>query len=97
MSCLCTCSHITTSLFPSKISDSISEHDGHKRVIYVLSKADLVPRDSLKAWLRYIRKTGEAAIAFRLVNCEVEFYGDNQTYVLSLLFFIQIFHCGAKV
>jgi len=47
------------------ISDSISEHDGHKRVIYVLSKADLVPRENLRSWLRYIRKTGEAAVAFR--------------------------------
>ena len=55
-------------IFFLKISDSISEHDGHKRVIYVLSKADLVPRENLRSWLRYIRKTGEAAIAFRLVS-----------------------------
>merc|ERR1719500_585744 len=47
------------------IYDSISEHDGHKRLIYVLSKADLVPRDNLRAWLTYIRKTGRVAIAFR--------------------------------
>jgi len=47
------------------ISDAISEHKGHKRLIYVLSKADLVPRDNLKAWLSFIRKTGETAIAFR--------------------------------
>ena len=55
-------------IFLLKISDSISEHDGHKRVIYVLSKADLVPRENLRSWLRYIRKTGEAAVAFRLVS-----------------------------
>ena len=53
-----------------KISDSISGHDGHKRMIYVLSKADLVPRDNLRAWLRYIRKTGEAAIAFRFASSQ---------------------------
>lgn len=47
------------------ISDAVSEHKGHKRLIYVLSKADLVPRDNLKAWLSFIRKTGEPAIAFR--------------------------------
>jgi len=47
------------------IEDSISEHNGHKRVIYVLSKADLVPRDNLRAWLTHIRKKGLVAIAFR--------------------------------
>ncbi len=48
-----------------EVAAAVEDHDGHKRIVYVLSKADLVPRDNLREWLDRLRARGRTAVAFR--------------------------------
>uniref|UniRef100_A0A336MYM6 Guanine nucleotide-binding protein-like 3 homolog n=1 Tax=Culicoides sonorensis TaxID=179676 RepID=A0A336MYM6_CULSO len=41
-----------------EVSEIVRNSAGQKKLVLVLNKADLVPRDNLEAWLKYLRKQG---------------------------------------
>ncbi|XP_017784584.1 PREDICTED: guanine nucleotide-binding protein-like 3 homolog [Nicrophorus vespilloides] len=43
-----------------QVEKAVQEATGNKRLVIVLNKADLVPRENLDKWLKYIRKTTPA-------------------------------------
>ncbi|KAF2905753.1 hypothetical protein ILUMI_00430 [Ignelater luminosus] len=47
-----------------QVEKAVTEAPGNKRLVLVLNKADLVPRDILDKWLKYLRKT-TPAVAFK--------------------------------
>lgn len=48
----------------TQVEEAVRSMKGNKRLVLVLNKADLVPRDVLNKWLKYLRKT-TPAIAFK--------------------------------
>lgn len=47
-----------------QVEQAVNESPGNKKLVLVLNKADLVPRDVLDKWLQYLRKT-VPVIAFK--------------------------------
>ncbi|XP_065156161.1 guanine nucleotide-binding protein-like 3 homolog [Atheta coriaria] len=47
-----------------QVEEAVREAPGSKRLVIVVNKADLVPRENLDAWLKYLRKT-TPAVAFK--------------------------------
>lgn len=41
-----------------EVAEIVRNAPGQKRLVLVLNKADLVPRENLEAWLKYLRKQG---------------------------------------
>ncbi|KAG4079034.1 hypothetical protein HA402_001689 [Bradysia odoriphaga] len=46
----------------AEVRQSVESAGGNKRLVVVLNKADLVPRDNLNKWLKYLRRTGPATV-----------------------------------
>lgn len=46
----------------AEVRQSVESAGGNKRLVVVLNKADLVPRDNLNKWLKYLRKFGPATV-----------------------------------
>ncbi|EDS41546.1 GTP-binding protein-invertebrate [Culex quinquefasciatus] len=42
----------------AEVAQIVREAPGQKRLVVILNKADLVPRENLEKWLKYLRKTG---------------------------------------
>lgn len=42
----------------TEVAEIVRNAPGQKRLVLVLNKADLVPRDNLEAWLKFLRKQG---------------------------------------
>ncbi|KAJ1457158.1 P-loop containing nucleoside triphosphate hydrolase protein [Pelagophyceae sp. CCMP2097] len=49
----------------SRVEDAVERSGGSKRLVLILNKVDLVPRDVAAAWLDRLRATGHAALAFK--------------------------------
>lgn len=47
-----------------QVEEAVRSATGNKRLVIVLNKADLVPRENLDAWLKYLRKS-VPAVAFK--------------------------------
>ncbi|KAF5308500.1 hypothetical protein FQR65_LT06165 [Abscondita terminalis] len=47
-----------------QVEQTVANSMGNKRLVLVLNKADLIPRDILDKWLKYLRKT-TPAVAFK--------------------------------
>lgn len=48
----------------TQVEEAVRSMKGNKRLVLVLNKADLVPRDILDKWLKYLKRT-TPAIAFK--------------------------------
>lgn len=46
----------------AEVRQSVESAGGNKRLVVVLNKADLVPRDNLNKWLKYLRRSGPATV-----------------------------------
>lgn len=46
----------------AEVRQSVESAGGNKRLVVILNKADLVPRDNLNKWLKYLRKFGPATV-----------------------------------
>lgn len=46
----------------AEVRQSVESAGGNKRLVVVLNKADLVPRDNLNKWLKYLRRFGPATV-----------------------------------
>ncbi|EAT36682.1 AAEL011255-PA [Aedes aegypti] len=42
----------------AEVAQIVREAPGQKRLVLILNKADLVPRDNLEKWMKYLRKSG---------------------------------------
>lgn len=47
-----------------QVEQAVRDAPGNKRLVMVLNKADLVPRENLDLWLKYLRKS-VPAVAFK--------------------------------
>ncbi|KAJ6636999.1 Guanine nucleotide-binding protein-like 3 like [Pseudolycoriella hygida] len=46
----------------AEVRQSVESTGGNKRLVVVLNKADLVPRDNLNKWLKYLKRFGPATV-----------------------------------
>lgn len=47
-----------------QVEQAVREMKGHKRLVIILNKSDLVPREVLDKWLKYLRRS-TPAVAFK--------------------------------